>query len=79
MATNLIPQSPPLLTPSTIPNSPPGMAVTQKEGVRIIHSSQYKHSDEFKGRKVMILGCGETSMDLSYAAIKNGATEVTLW
>ncbi|ORY62871.1 hypothetical protein BCR35DRAFT_322448 [Leucosporidium creatinivorum] len=50
----------------------------QKEGVRVIHSSQYKRRSEFEGRRVLILGIGETSMDLSYEAIQGGAKEVVV-
>lgn len=49
-----------------------------KEGTRVIHSSQYKKREEFKDRRVLILGIGETSMDLSYEAIQGGAKEVVV-
>ncbi|SCV68684.1 BQ2448_805 [Microbotryum intermedium] len=78
---NLVPQSPPISTPSSLPIHPPTSdypTSSQCEGVRVIHSSQYKSQSEFKDRKVLILGVGETSMDLSYAAIQGGATEVTV-
>ncbi|SCZ90765.1 BZ3500_MvSof-1268-A1-R1_Chr1-3g02228 [Microbotryum saponariae] len=78
---NLVPQSPPITTPSSLPIHPPTSDYpksSQREGVRVIHSSQYKSQSEFKDRKVLILGVGETSMDLSYAAIQGGATEVTV-
>ncbi|KAI5476837.1 hypothetical protein MNV49_007133 [Pseudohyphozyma bogoriensis] len=79
---NLVPQHPPVLT-SDLPNMPPLSAIDpdkweEKDGVRVIHSSQYRKRSEFKGRKVLILGCGETSMDLSYEAIQAGAKEVTV-
>ncbi|KAL8276197.1 hypothetical protein RQP46_011409 [Phenoliferia psychrophenolica] len=38
----------------------------------------YKKREEFKDRKVMILGIGETSMDLSFEAIQAGAKEVVV-
>lgn len=50
-------QSPPVLTAAGIPNRPPGGGDwEEKEGVRVIHSSQYKKREEFAGRKVLILG-----------------------
>ncbi|TCD70584.1 hypothetical protein EIP91_002614 [Steccherinum ochraceum] len=44
----------------------------------IYHSAQYKLRSELTGRRVMILGTGETGMDLAYEAAKAGAKEVTL-
>lgn len=83
-----------MLTKEGLPTSPPGVE-ERKAGTRVIHSSQYKKREEFKGRKVVILGVshyvvlvrvetdegkqiGETSMDLSYEAIKGGAEEVVV-
>lgn len=43
-----------------------------------IHSSQYKGRGQLSGKRVMILGCGETGMDLAYESCKAGAAEVTL-
>lgn len=42
------------------------------------HSSAYKGREQLIGKRVMILGCGETAMDLAYEACKAGAKEVTL-
>lgn len=44
----------------------------------ILHSSEYKEPDIFKGRKVLIIGTGETAFDLGYAAATTGATAVTM-
>ena len=58
---SLVPQSPPILSADNLPITPPGFEdQTPAKGVRVIHSSQYKHRAEFKDRKVLILGCGET-------------------
>jgi len=43
-----------------------------------IHSSVYKERAQLTGKSVMILGCGETGMDLAYESCKAGAREVTL-
>lgn len=87
---NLVAQSPPVLsslvaTPPILPTLakageqpvtlPSALHIPAKEGVRIIHSSQYKNRAEFNGRRVMILGMGETGMDLCYEAIKSTASE----
>ena len=37
----------------------------------IIHSSQYKESSMFTNKRVLILGCGETAMDIAYRAVMN--------
>ncbi|KAI0703545.1 FAD/NAD(P)-binding domain-containing protein [Cytidiella melzeri] len=42
------------------------------------HSSKYKKRSELRGRRVMILGTGETGMDLAYEAAKAGAEEAVL-
>jgi dimethylaniline monooxygenase (N-oxide forming) len=42
------------------------------------HSVNYKSRSQLAGRRVMILGSGETGLDLSYEAAKAGAKEVVL-
>ncbi|KAI0078958.1 FAD/NAD(P)-binding domain-containing protein [Panus rudis PR-1116 ss-1] len=44
----------------------------------VIHSVQYKSRSQLTGRRVLILGTGETGMDLAYEAAKAGAKEVVL-
>ncbi|KAG9004845.1 hypothetical protein FRB94_002012 [Tulasnella sp. JGI-2019a] len=44
----------------------------------IMHSSEYKTPACLPGRRVMILGTGETGMDLAYESVKAGAKEVVL-
>jgi dimethylaniline monooxygenase (N-oxide forming) len=44
----------------------------------VFHSSKYKLRSQLSGRDVLILGCGETAMDISYEAIKGGAKTVTM-
>lgn len=41
----------------------------------IIHSSQYKYSSTFDNKRVLILGCGETAMDLAHRAVLNPSTK----
>ena len=50
------------------------------DGVRreVYHSSEYKGRAQLAGRRVMILGTGETGHDLAYESVKAGATEVIL-
>ncbi|KAF8130460.1 FAD/NAD(P)-binding domain-containing protein [Mycena galopus ATCC 62051] len=42
------------------------------------HSVEYKSRSQLTGRRVMVLGTGETGMDLAYEAAKAGAKEVVL-
>lgn len=42
------------------------------------HSVEYKSRSQLEGRRVMILGTGETGMDIAYEAAKAGAKEVVL-
>ncbi|KAJ7090309.1 hypothetical protein B0H15DRAFT_838066 [Mycena belliarum] len=44
----------------------------------VYHSMEYKSRAQLAGRRVMILGTGETGMDLAYEAAKAGAKEVVL-
>lgn len=42
------------------------------------HSSCYKGRSQLEKRNVLILGCGETAMDIAYEAIKANAQTVTM-
>lgn len=42
---------------------------------QIIHSSQYKDPSIFANKRVLILGCGETAMDIAHRAISNHQTK----
>ncbi|CAL1703542.1 unnamed protein product [Somion occarium] len=44
----------------------------------IFHSEDYKSRSQLAGRKLLILGSGETAMDLAYGAAQVGAKEVVL-
>jgi dimethylaniline monooxygenase (N-oxide forming) len=44
----------------------------------VYHSVEYKSRSQLAKRRVMILGTGETGMDLAYEAVKAGALEVVL-
>ncbi|KIJ23957.1 hypothetical protein M422DRAFT_275375 [Sphaerobolus stellatus SS14] len=44
----------------------------------VFHSTDYKSRDQLRGRRVMVLGTGETGMDLAYESAKAGAKEVVL-
>mmetsp|Transcript_102074 Transcript_102074/g.284161 ORF Transcript_102074/g.284161 Transcript_102074/m.284161 type:complete len:579 (+) Transcript_102074:132-1868(+) len=47
-------------------------------GGEILHSSAYKDPELFRGRRVLIVGTGETAFDLGYAAATHGAQSVTM-
>lgn len=42
------------------------------------HSSQYQSRSQLEGQDVLVLGCGETAMDIAYEAIKGSAKSVTM-
>lgn len=44
----------------------------------VFHSSQYKSRSQLTGQDVLILGAGETAMDLAYESIKADAHSVTM-
>lgn len=43
-----------------------------------IHSSQYKCRKQIAGKRVLVLGCGETAMDIAYEAIKSDCPQVVM-
>ncbi|KZP32518.1 FAD/NAD-P-binding domain-containing protein [Athelia psychrophila] len=45
---------------------------------KAFHSVDYKTRSQLTGKRVMILGTGETGMDLAYESVKAGAKEVVL-
>ena len=59
------------------PNIPniPGIDNFQGEAY---HSSQYKARSQLTGKDALILGCGETAMDIAYESIKADAKSVTM-
>jgi dimethylaniline monooxygenase (N-oxide forming) len=62
------------------PNIPeiPGLNSLQRgeKGPSWIHSSEYHSPSQLKNKKVLILGSGETGMDVAYEAIVGGAEKV---
>jgi len=62
-----------------LPNIPEidGLTINQTDNTpKWIHSSSYKSRDQLKGKKVMILGCGETGMDVGYESVLAPAEKV---
>ncbi|KAL6708962.1 hypothetical protein ACN47E_002089 [Coniothyrium glycines] len=59
------------------PNVPSIPGIENVKG-EIFHSSQYKKRAQLTGRDVLIMGCGETAMDVAYEAIKADAKSVTM-
>ncbi len=46
--------------------------------IETLHSSAYKEPSLFTGRHVLILGTGETGLDMAYEAVKARAASITL-
>ncbi|KAI3519271.1 hypothetical protein L1887_08300 [Cichorium endivia] len=42
-------------------------------GGKVMHSCEYKNGGEFKGRKVLVVGCGNAGMEISLNLCDNGA------
>ncbi|KAK0228044.1 hypothetical protein IW262DRAFT_1445810 [Armillaria fumosa] len=53
-------------------------SVKQGSEKSVFHSHEYKSRSQLAGKRVMILGTGETGTDLAYEASKAGAKEVVL-
>ena len=58
-------------TPNIPPEFEPASPLRRKFKGKIIHSSQYKESSIFNHKRVLILGSGETAMDIAHRAITN--------
>lgn len=52
--------------------------ITSNPAKQVIHSAEYKSRSQLTGKKVLILGTGETGMDLAYESVHAGAKEVFL-
>lgn len=59
------------------PNVPSIPSIDNFQG-EAYHSSQYKRRSQLSGKNVLILGCGETAMDIAYESIKADARTVTM-
>lgn len=59
------------------PSIPSIVGIEHLKGTAI-HSSSYKNRSQLEGHDVLILGCGETAMDIAYEAIKSPARSVTM-
>ncbi|TKA64504.1 hypothetical protein B0A49_11638, partial [Cryomyces minteri] len=59
------------------PNIPDIKGIENVKG-DVFHSSHYKARSQLAGRDVIILGCGETAMDIAYESIKAEAKSVTM-
>lgn len=59
------------------PNIPPIPGIENIKGP-VFHSADYKTRSQLADRNVMVLGCGETAMDIAYEAIKANAQSVTM-
>lgn len=62
-------------SPSRYFNAP--LSAEQKR-IQTMHSSAYKEPSIYTGKSVMILGTGETGLDMAYEAVKAGAKEIVL-
>ena len=47
------------------------------EGVSI-HSAEYTHRSLFKAQRVLVVGCGESGMDIAYRSVTGGAASTAL-
>ncbi|MBZ6370385.1 MAG: NAD(P)-binding domain-containing protein [Microbacterium hominis] len=61
-----------------VPDLPGIEHVKANPNKTVIHSADYKERAQLAGRKVIILGSGETGNDIAYESIKAGAREVVL-
>ncbi|BGP37774.1 hypothetical protein JCM10449v2_001696 [Rhodotorula kratochvilovae] len=61
-----------------VPHLPGVEHVANNPHKTVLHSSQYKERAQLKGKRVLVLGTGETGMDLAYESVKAGAEEVVL-
>jgi dimethylaniline monooxygenase (N-oxide forming) len=55
-----------------------GLEHLKASGATVIHSSQYKYRKQLHGKRVLVVGSGETAMDLVYEAVQSDCPEVVL-
>lgn len=58
--------------------SPPSPPSPESPRILSLHSSQFKDPSILRGKRVLILGTGETGMDMGYISVKNGASEIVM-
>lgn len=77
---HVIPSVPHISGVEHILNRPPRKSADGRREIKpaVFHSSEYKSRSQLAGRRVMILGTGETGMDIAYEAAKAGAEEAVL-
>lgn len=63
------------VTPN-IPSIPGLTSSPTSNSPQWIHSSSYKSRSQVKGKKVLVLGCGETGMDVAYESVLANAAKV---
>ncbi|KAI3798893.1 hypothetical protein L1987_34177 [Smallanthus sonchifolius] len=51
----------------------PGIDGLTSFGGKMMHTSDYKDGTEFRGRKVLVVGCGNSGMEISLNLYRNGA------
>ncbi|OWM89163.1 probable indole-3-pyruvate monooxygenase YUCCA4 [Punica granatum] len=51
----------------------PDIAGLEKFGGRIIHTSSYKSGSDFRNQKVLVMGCGNSGMEVSLDLCRNNA------
>lgn len=61
-----------------VPDLPGVQHVKANPSKTVIHSAEYKERAQLAGRRVIILGSGETGNDIAYESVKAGAKEVVL-
>ncbi|UZJ55800.1 hypothetical protein CBS101457_005120 [Exobasidium rhododendri] len=72
-----------LPSPSETPYHPKNIVAhdsltEEQNSILTLHSSKYKSPSIYKGKRVMVLGTGETGMDMVYEAVKAGASEIIM-
>jgi cation diffusion facilitator CzcD-associated flavoprotein CzcO len=60
-----------------VPNVPDWPGRDRFEG-SVIHSSEYRNPDSFRGRKVLVAGPGSSGMEIAYDLAEGGASRVWL-
>jgi dimethylaniline monooxygenase (N-oxide forming) len=55
-----------------------GLENLKSVGAVVLHSSEYHSRDQVRGKRVLVVGSGETAMDLVYESIKSDCPEVVL-
>lgn len=59
---------------NAVPRTPDLPGAPERFAGRVLHTCDYKSGEEFAGKKVLVVGCGNSGMEVSLDLCRHGAT-----